>query len=173
MELAQIIQVQSLYFKSNCAIKYSLIMRVKSIIFPGPRTRQPVHIGGGGGIISIIGSGKYDSVRLGNVAAGLAEKIEEDRGRRSGTVTVWSVDENNFPGFPGEGGEKLSGESRKYLSGLSDLSGADLLFFVSRLRFLPYSVQVNSAYSQYDGNNVTLPFEVDFNIYDTEQELLL
>lgn len=124
-------------------------------------------------VFSIIGSGKYDSVRLGNVAAGLAEKIEEDRGRRSGTVTVWSVDENNFPGFPGEGGEKLSGESRKYLSGLSDLSGADLLFFVSRLRFLPYSVQVNSAYSQYDGNNVTLPFEVDFNIYDTEQELLL
>lgn len=124
-------------------------------------------------LFPVSGKNRYDSVRVGNVAVGVAEKIEEDRGLRHGSVAVWGIRGNEFLGFPGDGGEKLSGESREYLRDLSANSGANLLIFVRNLHFLPYSVNTGSLYSQYEGSNVTVPFAVALDIYDAAADTLV
>lgn len=117
-------------------------------------------------VFAVAGSAKYDSARVGNVAVGLAEKIEADRGLGRGTVAVWNIPGSEFLGYPGDGGEKVSQQSREYLRTLSAGSGASLLVFVRNLHFLPYSVQRLGSGNYSEGSNVTLPFGVDLEVYD-------
>lgn len=124
-------------------------------------------------VFSVIGSNDQDSIRLTNVAIGLAEKLEEDRNLEKGSLSVWSLPEGEFVGFPAGAGQNLRVQSLAYLNSLSARSGANTLYFVDNLTYLPYISQNNNSYAQESGYNVVVPFKVDMNIYDASRDSVI
>lgn len=116
-------------------------------------------------VFSISSQSKTDSTRLGNVAVGLAEKIEEDRGLSSGEVAVYSIPKVEFDSFPAI--------DTAYIGNLMLNSGAHVLVFVDNLRFSQYGVQKNAVSSNSDNVNIIVPYSVDLNVYDAMTDSLL
>ena len=124
-------------------------------------------------VFSITTQNKADSIRCGNVAVGLAEKIEKDRGLAGGDVAVYSVPKIEFRGFPSKMNDEVAAVDTAYLSQLLLNSGAHVMFFVDNLRFGQYSIQHSVTTSEYDNLNVVVPYFVDFNVYDAISDKLL
>lgn len=117
-------------------------------------------------VFSISPQSKSDSARMGNVAVGLAEKLEEDRSLSSGEVAVYSIPKVEFSGFG-------AATDTAYISNLMLNSGAHVLVFVDNLRFAQYGVQKNPVNSNYDNVNIIIPYSVELNVYDAMADSLL
>ena len=117
-------------------------------------------------VFSIVSQNRYDSIRCSNVALGLAEKIEADRGLAKGDVAVYSVPKIEFRGFPSALNDKLTDVDTAYVSQLMLKTGAQMLIFVDNLRFGQYSIPHSVTSVEFDNMNVLVPYNVDMNVFD-------
>ena len=124
-------------------------------------------------VFAIVTQNGADSTRCSNVAVGLAEKIELDRGLAHGGIAVYSVPKIEFRGFPSQQNSMVEAVDTAYLSQLMLNSGAQVLLFADNLRFGNYSIQHSVTTSEYDNLNVVIPYYVDFNVYDAISDKLL
>ena len=113
-------------------------------------------------LFSVVGEGRHDSVRVGNVAIGFAEQLEADKGLSSGDVPVYAVAAEDYWNYDSEGNRVYD---RDFVKSLSVDTGADLLFFMNSIKFTNYSTEPLSLYEGYDGYNVTLPYTVGMDIF--------
>lgn len=124
-------------------------------------------------VFALVTQNRADSARCSNVAVGLAEKVEQDRGLANGEIAVYSVPKIEFRGFPSEMNSMVEAVDTAYLSQLMLNSGAQVLLFADNLRFGQYSIQHSVTTSEYDNLNVVIPYYVDFNVYDAIADKLL
>lgn len=126
-------------------------------------------------VFSISSQNNADSMRLSNVAVGLAEKLEEDRSLDKGNVAVYSIPKIEFRGFPSAVNENVQAVDTAYLTGLMLNSGADILFFVDNLRFRPYTAQKSAVDTDrgYNGVSLIIPYSVEMNVFDVMTDELL
>ncbi len=116
-------------------------------------------------VFSITSASAIDSVRGGNAAMALAEKLQQDRGLEN-PLPVFSVPMYDFAGF-GDGSEF----DKAYLKDLMLETGADLQLFVNNLRFGMFQVESDVHYSvNYKENIVSVPYTVDMHVYDALEE---
>lgn len=124
-------------------------------------------------LFAITSQNSSDSLRLSNVAVGIAEKLEQDREWAKGRIPVYSIPKEEFMGFPSELNRIEGGTDTTYLHTLMVESGSRMLLFVDNLRFYDYGVQKNASNTGYDNVNVILPYSVELNIYDAVDDSLL
>ncbi len=116
-------------------------------------------------VYSLASNSSYDSIRVGNAAMALAEKLKQDRGLEN-SLPVFSIPQYDFAGF-GDGQEY----DKEYLRELMLETGADLQLFVYNLRYGMFQVEPVVNYSaDYRENMVSLPYSVDMHVYDALEE---
>ncbi|MBO5700776.1 MAG: hypothetical protein J6R57_05080, partial [Bacteroidales bacterium] len=116
-------------------------------------------------VYSLTSTSTADSIRVGNAAMALAEKLQQDRGLEN-PLPVYSIPLYDFAGF-GNGSEF----DKAYLKELMLQTGADLQLFVNNLRFGMFQVESDVQYSaDYRENIVSLPYTVDMHVYDAIEE---
>jgi hypothetical protein len=117
-------------------------------------------------VFSIVSQNRHDSIRCSNVALGLAEKIEADRGLEKGDVAVYSIPKIEFRGFPSALNDKITDVDTVYLSQLMLKTGVQMFVFVDNLRFGQYSIPYSVTSADFDNTNVLVPYMVDMNVFD-------
>ncbi len=114
-------------------------------------------------VFPIVTSNAPDSIRISNVALGVAEKMERDRQMSQGEIPVFSIPKSEF------------GYDKTYLQELMLKSGGDIQIFVNDLKFYRYNVtrQATGYFNEYAGMNVILPYSVEMNVYNALQDTIM
>jgi hypothetical protein len=116
-----------------------------------------------------------DSTRLSALSVAFAEKVENDRDSKSGSVAVYSLPDSDFCGLDKD-------RDLAYLSELHKNSNTELQIFVHDLQFFQYSVNKfrsndsESAEYQnelYDGVTILLPYKVKMDIYNSGKDSVI
>lgn len=125
-------------------------------------------------VFPVTPSAEQDSVRLSNVALGIAEKFEQDRVLPRGSISVFAIPQQEFAGFDKDKPGYMQEYDRQYLQDLMLKSGEEVQIFVNNLVFYPYTVNRVPMGTDYEyGTNIVLPYSMEMNIYNVMQDSLV
>ncbi len=132
-------------------------------------------------VLSVSTNHNVDSIRVGNVAIGVAEKIEADKSLEKGDVGVYFIPKQEFDAvfdvttnLPTDTlNPDMYNVDTDYMQQLMIKSGAHVFVFVENLRYGQYSTQKSPVYGDYDNVNVLIPYSVDMGVYDAISDKML
>lgn len=122
-------------------------------------------------IFSLTNSNAADSLRIGNVALGLAEKLEKDRNLKTGTISVFSIPQAEFSGFNETKSAAVKNYDKAYLQDLMLKTAGDIQIFIHNLQFGQYTVSNTDPVTY--AANIILPYKVQIQAYNALQDSIL
>ncbi|MEG0517717.1 MAG: DUF6340 family protein [Bacteroidales bacterium] len=122
-------------------------------------------------VFPLTGSNVADSLRIGNAALGLAEKLEQDRNLKTGTISVFSIPQAEFSGFNDTKTEAVKNYDKTYLQDLMLKTDGDIQIFIHNLQFGQYTVSNTDPVTY--GANVIVPYSVQLQAYNVLKDSLL
>ena len=114
-------------------------------------------------IFPVLTGSPQDSIRIVNMAFGLAEKFEKDRNLSNESISVYAIPINEFSQIDNDTTAK---DYKTYSFELYDKTGAQNQIYLNNLKLGKYTVEKYPYIDVYEIFIVSIPYNIDIAIYN-------